>query len=363
MKAGIYIHVPFCAKKCPYCDFYSVSYRTEPAERYTDAVCRNLAELPAHLSVDTVYFGGGTPSVLPPAQISRILSEIYAHCDVSDDTEITLEANPLTMTPARLDAWREAGINRLSVGVQSFQAEVLRLLGRQHTPEQAADAVRRAASAGFSNLSADLMIGLSVQSPQLLDADIQAALSLPVTHISAYLLKIEEGTPFAADAPPLLSEDDLASRYLRMHSRLTEAGFSHYEISNFAKPGYESRHNRKYWLCAPYYGIGPAAHSQNSGLRYAVPDDLELFLNTPIQQTEITDAAPLSDSERIMLGLRLSEGVDLNAYPDSREQIMKAAAPFIPEYLTRSGSRLSMTPEGWLLQNAILVRILPDEEA
>ena len=363
MKAGIYIHVPFCAKKCPYCDFYSVSYRADAAERYTDAVCRNLAALPANLSVDTVYFGGGTPSILPLAQIRRILSELSAHCDLSDDTEITLEANPLTMTPARLAAWHEAGINRLSVGVQSFQGDVLRQLGRQHSPEQAADALRHAADAGFSNLSLDLMIGLAVQNPHLLDADIQAALSLPVSHISAYLLKIEEGTPFASDAPPLLSEDDLAARYLQLHTSLTEAGFSHYEISNFAKPGYESRHNRKYWLCAPYYGIGPAAHSQNSGLRYAVPDDVNLFIQSPVQQTEVTDINPLTDSERIMLGLRLHEGVDLNAYPDSRERILKAAAPYIPKYLTVNGSCLTMTPEGWLLQNAILVRILPDEEA
>ena len=362
MKAGIYIHVPFCAKKCPYCDFYSAAYRADTAERYTEAVLRNIAALPDGLSADTVYFGGGTPSMLPPAHIERILRAIRERCDAAADAEITLEANPLTMTDAKLSAWRESGINRLSVGVQSFQPDVLAQLGRKHTPEQAVSAVNRAAAAGFPNLSVDLMVGLAVQSEKLVSDDLRIVSELPVAHISTYMLKIEEGTPFAECPPDLLSDDEQASRYLRIHDVLTAEGFLHYEISNFAKAGFESRHNNKYWQCAPYYGIGPAAHSQNRGIRYAVPPDLTAFLDAAVQSTELTDSAPLGDSERIMLGLRLREGVDLACYPAHSAEILRRAKPLIPQFLHLDGSRLTMTPEGWLMQNAVLLRILPDSE-
>lgn len=362
MKAGIYIHVPFCAKKCPYCDFYSTAYRVDTAERYIEAVLRNIAALPAHLNADSLYFGGGTPSILLPAHIIRIIEAVSAHCDLAADTEITLEANPLTMTEQRLEMWRSAGINRLSVGVQSFQAEVLRQLGRQHTPEQAMQAVMLAEQCGFRNISVDLMVGLAEQTALSVSDDLHTVLRLPITHISSYMLKIEEGTPFAQNPPALLSEDDLAARYLQMHDTLTDAGFSHYEISNFAREGFESRHNCKYWQCAPYYGIGAAAHSQNHGVRYAVPDDLTAFLDAPVQNTAVTDAVSPTDTERIMLGLRLAQGIDLSDFPAYSEYIMQRAKSLIPQYMTKTGSRLAMTPEGWLVQNAVLVRILPEGE-
>ena len=360
MKAGIYIHVPFCAKKCPYCDFYSVAYRMETAERYTEAVLRNIAALPENLETDSLYFGGGTPSILPPMQIERIIRAVYARCEMAADTEITLEANPLTMTENRLMQWHRAGINRLSVGIQSFQQNILRQLGRQHTPEQAVQAVLLAQKADFRNISIDLMVGLAEQTAQSVADDLHTALSLPITHISSYMLKIEEGTPFAHTPPALLSEDDLAARYLQMHDTLTAAGFLHYEISNFAKTDFESRHNCKYWRCIPYYGIGPAAHSQNHGIRYAVPDDLQTFLDAETQPAEITDTVSPTESERMMLGLRLSEGIELTEFPEYEKEIMQKAKPLIPKYLTNKGSRLAMTPEGWLLQNAILIRILPE---
>lgn len=349
---GLYIHVPFCAKKCPYCDFFSCVYRKDTAEQYCAAVCRNVNALHAENVYDTVYFGGGTPSLLPADMLSRILDTLRARCTVTPDAEITLEADPRTMTAQKLAAWRDAGINRLSVGIQSFQPEVLQILGRRHTPQQGKDAILRAYDIGFGNISLDLMLGLSIQTPALLSADIAAAVSLPVTHISAYLLKIEEHTPFGACPPPLLSDDDTAERYLQLHAELTAHGFSHYEISNFARKGFESRHNCKYWRCEPYDAIGPAAHGCADGRRYAVPHDLSAFCDAPLQNMQITDAHPCGREDRIMLGLRLSEGIAADA------ELIKRAKPLIPQYLTLTDGRLSMTPEGWLVSNSVLAAVL-----
>lgn len=360
MKAGIYIHVPFCAVKCPYCDFYAERYSAKAVSDYTDAVCRNLHALPAHLPADTVYFGGGTPSLLPPATLGKMLGAARARLTLSPDAEITLEANPLTVTAERLAAWKAAGINRLSLGVQSFSDDTLRLLGRKHTAEQAVRAVRAATEAGFHNLSVDLMIGLAHQDSSSLRRDLETAVSLPVTHLSAYLLKIEPETPFGTAPPALLSADETADRYLEMHAFLTENGFSHYEISNFAREGFASRHNCKYWRGIPYYGIGPAAHSCRDGKRLAVPRDLAAFITAPLQPETVTDAHPLTDGERIMLGLRLSEGIRPADYPVSEAPLMRAAKPLIPQYLSSEHGRLAMTPQGWLVSNSVLAVLLRD---
>ncbi|MBQ6039762.1 MAG: radical SAM family heme chaperone HemW [Oscillospiraceae bacterium] len=356
--AGIYIHVPFCAQKCPYCDFYSGRYTKTDAERFTEAVCRNLTQLPEQLKADTVYFGGGTPSLLPAESLARMLSAVRARCVLAADAEITLEANPLTVTEQNLAAWLEAGINRLSLGVQSFQPDVLRMLGRRHTPQQAQNAVLRAAAAGFRNLSIDLMCGLDIQTAACWQADLAEAAALPVTHISSYLLKIEPQTPFGQQPPALADSDDTADRWLQMHDFLTAQGFRHYEISNYAKPGYESRHNCKYWQLVPYYGIGPAAHSCYDGKRYAVPRDLAAFCNAETQPAECTEPNACTESERIMLGLRLAEGIAFADVPASRDLLLHRAKPLIPQYLIYENDRLRMTPEGWLVSNAVLVRLL-----
>lgn len=357
MSAGIYIHVPFCAVKCPYCDFYSVRYSRETAARYADAVCRNLDALPHGLAVDTIYFGGGTPSLLSTDFIRRFLDIIRQRCQLADNAEITLEANPLTATAERLHSWRSNGINRLSLGTQSFDAQILRILGRKHTPEQGLEAVLRAAEAGFSNLSIDLMLGLIEHTEALWQQELETAASLPVSHISAYLLKIEEHTPFGLQPPALLDEDTLADRYLQMHDTLTARGFQHYEISNFAKDGAESRHNRKYWQLEPYYGIGPAAHSCHDEKRYAVSRDLEQFCAAAVQPETVTEPNAESESERIMLGLRLAEGIRLDSVPTHRTQLLRKAKPLIPMYLETDGESLRMTPQGWLVSNAVLVHL------
>lgn len=358
MSAGLYIHVPFCAVKCPYCDFYSVRYSASAVQDYADAVCRNIRALPENLRADTVYFGGGTPSLLPASLLAKILDTIIMHCSLDSGAEITLEANPLTAAADRLADWRRLGINRLSLGTQSFDAEILRILGRKHTPAQALSAVHRAYEAGFENLSADLILGLSQHTAHTWAHDLGTALSLPLTHISAYLLKIEDGTPFGASPPDLLDDDILADRWMQMHDTLTAHGFQHYEISNFARSGYESRHNCKYWRLEPYYGIGPAAHSCFGGKRYAVPRDLAAFCSDARQNMEITEPDAETESERIMLGLRLSEGISLDDILQSRERLLCRAKPLIPQYLHIEGNMLRMTPQGWLVSNAVLAQIL-----
>ena len=357
MSAGIYIHVPFCAVKCPYCDFYSVRFSRGTVTQYAEAVCRNLAALPENLRADTVYFGGGTPSLLPAEMIAEMLGTIRQRCFLADDAEITLEANPLTATAEALAEWRNSGINRLSLGIQSFDAEILRILGRKHTPEQGLQAIRRAKEAGFSNLSIDLMLGLKQHTESLWQRELEKAIAQPVTHISAYLLKIEEQTPFGSNPPDMLDDDALADRYLQMHNVLTANGFSHYEISNFALPDYESRHNTKYWRLDPYYGIGPAAHSCYGGVRYAVPRDLEAFCAAQLQTQTVTEPRAETESERVMLKLRLREGIRLDSVPQSRARLMQRAKPLIPEYLQCDGETLRMTPQGWLVSNAVLVQL------
>ena len=357
MMTGIYIHVPFCAKKCPYCDFYSCSYTKSAADAYVKAVCRNLDTLAEGTDVDTVYFGGGTPSLLQTASVAEILDKISTRFHLHSP-EITLEANPRTMTDEKLRGWKTAGINRLSVGVQSFRDDLLGTLGRNHTAEQGKDAIFRATAAGFQNLSLDLMLGLAGHTKMELAEEVQTALSLPITHLSVYLLKIEDGTPYAEQPPLLLDEDEMADRYLQLHDLLTAAGFSHYEISNFARLGYESRHNCKYWRCEPYFGIGPAAHSCLNGERFAVPRDLTAFCILEQQPTELTDESPCGSAERIMLAMRLKEGILLSDCPSERECLLRNAKPFLSTYLYLDGERLTMTPEGWLVSNSVLVSLL-----
>lgn len=355
---GLYLHVPFCAKKCPYCDFYSLSYRRESVMAYADAVCRNIAALPRGITADTVYFGGGTPSLLPYDAISRILHCVAENAHISDDAEITLEANPCTMTDSALRQWHEAGINRLSVGIQSFHDAELVQLGRNHNAQRGIDAVQAAAETGFRNISVDLMLGTPMQTEETLADSINTALSLPVTHLSAYLLKIEDNTPYSVNPPEIADEDTAAARYEQLSAAMAHAGFSHYEISNYAQKGYESRHNLKYWRCEPYIGIGPAAHSCYGGKRYYVPKSLEQFLQCDIQPTITEDDAPCGDAERIMLELRLKEGISLDDYPACAHMLLQNAKPLIPRFLTQSGDRLAFTEAGWLVSNTVLGYLL-----
>lgn len=355
---GIYVHVPFCGKKCSYCDFYSVSYLRASVNAYTNAVMRNLRHYSDISRItDTVYFGGGTPSLLSPEQISDILSALRSNFDLSPNAEITLEANPNTLTPQKLTELRKIGINRLSIGVQSLSDGELRFLGRTHSAERAVKAVTDAYSAGFENISCDLMLGIPKQTADSLERFIDGLAELPIKHISAYILKTEEGTPFDCDAirSILPDEDETADMYLKMVGLLEKHGFQQYEISNFAKKGFESRHNCRYWKCLDYVGIGPSAHSCCYGKRFAAERDLSAFIGNDVQPTYITDDDPCGFEERSMLRMRLKEGLDVSQTGSHRANIEKKIPGLINAgYAVFDGHFLSLTPKGFLVSNSVI---------
>lgn len=355
---GLYIHVPFCGKKCRYCGFYSDSYSKTNSALFTDAVCRNLLHYSDKSRItDTVYFGGGTPSLLDSSQIEGIMTRIIDSFSLSDYAEVTLEANPNTLTFEKLCQLRSAGINRLSFGVQSLIDDELKLLGRTHTAERAVKAVKDARKAGFENITCDLMIGIPNQTAESLEYSVNRLAELPIQHVSAYILKVEEGTDF--DCTEIRSilpdEDETADMYLKMGELLESHGFMQYEVSNFAKNGYESRHNSRYWKCLDYIGIGPSAHSCYNGKRFAVLSDIEDFLQSKIQSAEVTDASPCGFEERAMLALRLKSGLDLSIAGSRRADIEKKIPMLIKAgYAEYDGRFLSLTPKGFLMSNSVI---------
>ncbi len=355
---GIYIHVPFCLRKCPYCDFYSCENSLHKRDAYVQAVCRNLEYYGDGREVDTVYFGGGTPSLLTPLHIEEIL-HTAGRAFTLREPEITMEVNPATVTEEILKWYRAAGVNRISIGVQDLHDDALKTLGRLHTAQQAIDTVYAARNAGFENISCDLMIGTKGQDSGRLSETMEKLTALPVTHISAYLLKIEEGTPYAAQNMRALvpDEDEAADLYLKMVSFLEEKGFFQYEVSNFAKKGFESRHNCRYWKCRPYLGIGPAAHSCMD-TRFYVPSDIDRFIESERQEEVVDDENPCTAEERIMLGLRLAEGISAEWLDEAQ---MKKVQYFAKNGLMRiSDSKVRFTPEGFLVSNGVLAEILCD---
>ena len=358
MSLGLYIHVPFCGKKCRYCDFYSLPYRKEQVQSYVEAVLRNIRHYSDKSTVtDTIYFGGGTPSLLSAEQISAILREIYDNFNVENSAEITLEANPNTLTAEKLEKLRISGINRLSMGIQSMNDEELKVLGRTHTAERAVKAVYDAKSAGFDNISCDLMAALPNQTEKMLIRSIDAMAELPIQHISAYILKIEEGTAFDCDEirRNITDEDSTAELYMTMVNRLREKGFLQYEVSNFAKKGFETRHNCRYWKCLDYIGIGPSAHSCYKGKRFAVSADLQEFVESPVQIEKITDESPCGFEEYAMLRLRLAEGYDLNDFPERKDYLIKKLPPLLKAgYVTYEGEKIALTEKGFIMSNSVI---------
>jgi len=352
---GIYIHIPFCAKKCPYCDFFSCSYSKSKAYEYTKAVVRDIENFNGVAYADTVYFGGGTPSLIPSEYISEILSAVKHKFRLSDP-EITIEVNPCTVNRQKLSEYFNMGINRLSVGVQSANDTELKLLGRTHTFEKAVEVIQTAKETGFKNISADLMIGLPYQTFNSLEYSVEKLAKLPLTHISNYILKIESNTPF--DNPDFIKQipdDDFVSdMYLYMVKLLSEYGFKQYEISNFSKKGFESRHNLKYWQCLEYIGFGPSAHSFYQNTRYCYSSSLDEYTSqTP--QKNVTDENAGNDNEKIMLALRLTSGINLNDFPQKKDAILKKAKLFEKaKLLNIDGDNISLSPEGFLLSNMII---------
>ena len=355
---GIYIHVPFCGKKCAYCDFYSVNWTKAQAEDYVGAVLRNIRHYgDCGTKVDTLYFGGGTPSLLSYQQLESIINEAGRCFSLDSDAEITLEANPCTLTSDKLKDLRRAGINRLSIGVQSMIDDELKMLGRVHTAARAEQAVLDAAGAGFENISCDLMIALPDQKKESLQYSAERLTALPIQHISAYILKTEDGTPFDCEEirRRLPDEDDAAELYLAMVRLLEERGFMQYEVSNFAKQGYESRHNSRYWKCQDYLGIGPAAHSCYKRKRFAVERDVADFIASEFQNITVTDESPCGFEEYAMLRLRLKEGLRLSDVSEHRSDIEKKLPPLIKDgYAETDGERIWLTAKGFLMSNSVI---------
>ena len=363
---GLYVHVPFCASKYRYCDFYSFAGKESQMDDYVRAVARSGAEFAPQLAgrtADTVYFGGGTPSLIGGARLERMLCALHSQFSIAPDAEITVECNPDSMTQDLLHVLRRAGVNRLSVGVQSAQDDELRLLGRRHTFAQAQDAIRRAQDAGFDNISLDLMYGLPGQTQARFMQSVEAVLDLQPAHLSCYSLKLEPGTPMGQENPVLPDDDAQADLYLALCGRLRRAGFDHYEISNWARPGRASRHNSRYWTLSDYLGLGPGAHSYLAGRRFFYPASLAAFCGDaqPVQEDAVPGFAP--HGEYLMLRLRTADGVDT---ADFARRFGRSFAPYAahlralekPGLAARTPSGWRLTEAGFLVSNLIINDVL-----
>lgn len=348
MLPALYLHIPYCAKKCAYCDFASRAGGEGTREAYFGALEKELSGWTALVGhrFSTVFFGGGTPSLVEAERIARLLDGIQAE-------EISLEANPGTLTPEKLEVYREAGIDRISLGVQSFDDGLLRLLGRIHTASEAEQAYRMVRAAGFRNVNLDLMYALPEQTEEQWETTLCHAAALQPEHISAYSLILEEGTPMARWA--VSRDEDTVNRMQRTATRvLGEAGLRRYEISNYARPGFECRHNLNYWRRGDYIGVGSAAHSLFHGVRFRNPDSIESYIagvrrldETVLSEEDITE-------ETVMLGLRMAEGIPLDAIPQREKLARLSEAGF----LTLRGGSVALTERGMEVQDAVTEELL-----
>ena len=373
-KLSIYIHVPFCVRKCEYCDFYSLC-DLSLREDYVEALIAQIKDFRSAAKnklVDTIYFGGGTPSLLTGEEILRILKTVRSVFRVSDEAEITMEANPGTLDPEKLSAYHTAGVNRLSLGLQSADPRELKRLGRIHTREEFENSFLLARLEGFQNINVDIMYAIPNQTEQTLSATLDYVIALDPDHISFYGLKIEPETPFGRDEnieASLPVEDTQADMYLNSAQKLEEAGFLQYEISNFSKPGFECRHNVKNWKCQDYIGFGPAAHSLFEGTRFSYKKEIRSFIADPLQRGNLIDDFDEQTMEDIakqfvMLGFRLRLGIDVEEYAarfndDFEARYLEKMTPFIEkQYIlpTKTGYRLSR--QGLLISNYILSELI-----
>lgn len=366
---GLYIHIPFCKAKCAYCDFYSLAHSEEKMDAYMAALLRHLEEVApraAGMQVDTVYFGGGTPSYLGAARLCRILQTVLRRYDVARDAEITLEANPDSAGDWKeLRRLRRAGFNRLSLGVQSTDDALLRRIGRVHTYEQVQQAVKAARQAKFTNLSLDLIYGLPGQTMEDWQRTLADAVALGPEHLSCYGLKLEEGTPLWQQRQTLTLPDDdaQADMYLYTVAALGEMGYEQYEISNFAKPGKASRHNLKYWNMEEYAGFGPGAHSDFGGVRYGYVRDVDSYIAGKLVLSESENDSTLArDYEYVMLSLRTAAGIDRQTFEKRYRQRFQPMEALFEQYekaglALPTGGGWRLTPKGFLVSNSIIAAL------
>lgn len=370
---GLYIHVPFCVKKCNYCDFYSLADTPEKMDAYCKAVTAHIKEAGSFCGkyiVDSVYIGGGTPTLLGGRRLSALLKACHNAFTFAKNVEITMEANPGTVDNKLLKKLFKSGVNRLSFGVQSLSDDRLKALGRIHTSAQAKEAFDCARGVGFKNISVDILYGLPDQTVPEWEDTLREVLNWYPEHISCYGLKIEENTPLYEQRHRLQFPDDStqADQYLLADELLTASGFTHYEISNFAKPSRESRHNLKYWTLESYMGFGPSAHSDFDGRRYSIVSDLDEYIEGMAKGSEViveNEHIPMIEraSEYLMLNLRTRYGVSSNEYTRlfraSFETIEKELLFFEHHGLAvQNGDRWRLSPKGFLVSNILLGRIL-----
>ena len=377
-KLGIYIHIPFCRSKCDYCDFYSLAGRDDRMDQYQKALLSHIKEtapLAQDFPVDTIYIGGGTPSYYGAKRLKELLGVIRNLYKVEKDAEVTVECNPDSVDVKSLKILRKAGVNRLSMGMQSANACELERIHRIHTPQQVNEAATAARKASFTNLSLDLIYGLPGQTMDSWKATVEHALSLIPQHLSCYGLKVEEGTPLAArvaQGEVLPDDDQQADLYLWTVGRLERAGYPQYEISNFAKPGFASRHNLRYWLTQPYIGFGPGAHSDFGGRRYSFVRDLDAYIQGVLQGGDIIDESEIIPKrercgEYLMLRLRTVQGINEQEY---RSTYFMDFAPLQARleqfraqgWAEQTDGRWHFTPKGFLLSNQLIGDLLERQE-
>ncbi|TYO96815.1 anaerobic coproporphyrinogen III oxidase [Geothermobacter ehrlichii] len=371
--SGLYLHIPFCRRKCPYCDFFSVAGREELLASYHRLLIRQL-----NMAVDagwrgpfaTVFFGGGTPSLLRPGQVAEILEAVAAGPGLAPDAEISFEANPGTLGPDTLRQLRSLGVNRLSLGVQSLDDGRLRQLRRLHDATTACRVIDEARRAGFDNLSCDLMFALPGQDCRELEGELRRLLAFAPEHVSIYGLSIEEETPWAAAPPALPDEETYAAMYRLIHGLLADAGYRHYEISNFAQPGRECRHNLAYWRRRTCLGLGAGAHSFSAagwGERLATPADLDLYRRRldggrdPMQSLEQFDRRGAM-AETVYLALRTADGLSAAGFREIFGQdfaeVFAVARTRAGDALRREGDRWFLSWRDWLLYDHLIAYFL-----
>lgn len=376
-KIGIYIHIPFCSNKCPYCDFYSIKYnngRGNLEKQYFAAVIEEIKLYKnnvkkSNLLVDTIYFGGGTPSIVDPNNIKDVIYKIKKtfKCKIS---EITIEVNPCYISEKDLKILKKAGVNRLSFGLQSANDDELYILGRTHTSDEAKIVIELSKKIGFENISVDIMLGLPNQTVEKVNHTLNFIKNLDVKHVSAYILKIGQDTLFNQQSiiNTLPNEDMIADIYINVIEKLKKMGFNQYEISNFAKLGYESKHNVKYWNLEEYIGIGPAAHSFYNHKRYCLEKNIYKYIGMAKDKNfkYMYSDKKIDINEYIMLNLRTNKGIIINdiksLYPKILvDELLKNVKKWYHEkYIYMDDVVISLTPQGFLIFNTIITNIMVD---
>ncbi len=375
---GLYVHIPFCRSKCDYCDFYSLAGQDDRMDDYQHALLQQILDTAPRTKkqvVNSVYIGGGTPTWYGEKRLLELISTLKKRFSLSKDVEFTLEANPDSVDEKMLRRLRRAGVNRLSMGMQSACDRELAAVRRPHTFKQVEQAVKAARAAKIKNLNLDLIYGLPGQTEESWRASVEAALALEPEHLSCYGLTVEEGTPLArrvAEGEVLPSDDEQAERYLWTVERLAQAGLEQYEVSNFSRTGYQSRHNLKYWMGRPYVGLGAAAHSDFGGCRYSFVRDLDGYIRGVLGDSKLLDdmdEVPRRErgSEYLMLRLRTTHGVEEWEYRREYYMNFDPLAAKLSEYeqkgwAARTGRRWHFTPEGFLLSNRLIGELLELQE-